>query len=251
MLNEWKHTKPSFSPLVLWISVSTSFVFVYTSFITNLQELGNSRERTNMAPTRIPLLSLPRVYVCRVVVGEEGHWPGSHRSGACCGGTKVDLLEGNGRMSDRALGSPQSVEHYSLRSLSGWQLPASERCQAGCDSCAVRKCPRFSGALTFLTCCLLLVGSSWDVLILRDPIFRGLSFFRRKPNYLIFSEGSNWKVASSFSSHREPTDSVQEGELLRSVSDHGFHCDPTCLWASYHRNWPLPWTTTSRNHLFE
>lgn len=83
--------------------------------------------------------------------GEVGHWPASHRSGACCGGTIAVLLERNGRMSDQALGSPQAVEHCSAWSPSGWQLPAREGCQAGCDSCAVHKSPRFFGALPFLT----------------------------------------------------------------------------------------------------
>lgn len=84
--------------------------------------------------------------------GEEGHWPASYRSGTCCGGTRAALLERNGRMSDQALGSPQAVEHCSAWSLSGWQLPAREGCQVGCDSCAVHNSPRFFGALPFLTC---------------------------------------------------------------------------------------------------
>lgn len=101
-------------------------------------------------------LSLPRCVWCGVGgwprIEEEGHWLASHRSGACCGGAVAALLERNGRMSDQALGSPQAVERSFAWSPSGWQLPAREDCQAGCDSCAVHKSPRFFGTLPFLTC---------------------------------------------------------------------------------------------------
>lgn len=120
-----------------------------------------------MVPTwytgRCVLLSgLPRVCVwggwLRIRV--ESHQPASHRSVACCRGTLAALLERNGRMSDWALGILQAVERCSAWSPSGWQLPAKDGCQAGCDSCAVHRSPRFFGALPFLTC---LSAYLWEV----------------------------------------------------------------------------------------
>lgn len=82
------------------------------------------------------------VYMCSVVREklEKGHWPARHRSGTCCGGTRVALLKRNGRMSDWAPGSGMLLNVVPV-----W-LAAS--CQGKLPS----RLWQLRSALTFLTC---------------------------------------------------------------------------------------------------
>lgn len=159
-----------FGFLMLCFSKHTPCIFLHSLCITKLQKLKNDSRKTNQRGTHMvhrevctPIRCvLPRVCVPGqwLKIQEEDHWPVTHRSADYCRGTLAALLERNGQMSDGALGSPQAVERCSAWSPSGWQLPAREGCQVGCDSCAVHKSPRFFGALPFLTC---LSADSWEV----------------------------------------------------------------------------------------
>jgi hypothetical protein len=86
-------------------------------------------------------------------------------------------------------GSPQAVKHNLAWSLSGWELPAREGCQAVCDSCVVSKSPRFSSALTLLTGLPVYRVKSQGSLDASAPFSTGLHFSELPLPFWAFTVG--------------------------------------------------------------
>lgn len=252
--------KPSIFPLVSWISVSTSFVFLHSSFVTSPQQLKwlqkTNQHGTHVVHREVCTSSWPAQGVCWGRVGGEG---GSKRKVTGLLATGLGLA-----------GEEQKL--LPLREMAGFQIEllAAPRqwnaalCgphlvgsfllgKAAKQVVTAVQCANLQGSLVhwhFWPACLRLVGNSREAPMLRDPFSTGTHFSAECLSILSFKREITGERPVAFLVNMNLLNLCRKEKTFHSAPSHRrfspWSHEYTCLWVSYHSNWHLSRTTTRR-----